>query len=123
MEGIPPQAIGHPDKAYQLTFRRILIHINSAHHPYRKGEQRTPHHQIESTDNSRPYTATCHPVRRSRSDKIPTDSADSFIDDKSQNCKQYQYNAKAQQPENPESNFLRTLALLLLRISILFATF
>src|SRR5699024_7462270 len=98
----------HPDETYQLAFRRIFIHINPTHHSHRECKQRTPRHQIESTDNSRPDTATRHSVRRGRGDKIPTDSTDSFIDDKSQNCKQYQYYAKAQQPENPESKLLRT---------------
>ena len=88
------QVIGHhPDKAYQFALRRILVHVNTTHHTHRKGKQRTAHHQVECTHDSRPDASSRHPVSRSGGQKIPADHADTLIDDESQNREQNQHNA------------------------------
>ena len=103
------QVIGHhPDKADQLAFRRILVHINATHHSHRKSEQRTARHQIKSTYNGRPYTATRHAVTGRRGQKLPADYSYTFIYNKTENGEQNEDNAITQQFENAECQPLRT---------------
>ena len=107
------QVIGHhPDKSGPaLPFRRILVHINATHHSHRKSEQRTARHQIKSTYNGRPYTATRHAVTGRRGQKLPADYSYTFIYNKTENGEQNGDNAITQQFENAECQPLRGTSL------------